>query len=46
MNVIIDYNGNPVLSVYGAIDTYGVRWAIIAENDEDGLFWREWRAFF
>ncbi|KAF0113206.1 MAG: methyl-accepting chemotaxis sensory transducer [Rhodospirillaceae bacterium] len=33
MNVIIDYNGNPVLSVYGAVDTYGVRWAIIAESD-------------
>jgi methyl-accepting chemotaxis protein len=31
--VINDYNGNPVLSVYSPMDVYGVRWAIIAEID-------------
>ncbi len=31
--VIIDYNGNPVLSAYDPIDVYGVRWAILAEID-------------
>ncbi len=32
--IIIDYNGNPVLSVYSPIDLYnGVRWATIAEID-------------
>ena len=33
MDVISDYNGNPVLSVYGPVDTHGVRWARIAEID-------------
>ncbi|MCF6249378.1 MAG: cache domain-containing protein, partial [Desulfobacula sp.] len=32
-DVIIDYNGNPVLSAYGPIDFLGVRWAILAEVD-------------
>ncbi len=31
--VIIDYNGNPVLSCYKPIDLWGVRWAILAEID-------------
>ena len=31
--VIIDYNGSPVLSSFAAIDTLGVRWAILAEMD-------------
>lgn len=32
-DVIIDYNGNPVLSAWSPIDFLGVRWAIIAEID-------------
>ncbi|MFH1080663.1 MAG: methyl-accepting chemotaxis protein [Pseudomonadota bacterium] len=36
--VIIDYNGNPVLSAYGPLDVLGVRWAIIAEIDEAEAF--------
>ena len=32
-DVIIDYNGSPVLSAYSAIDILGVRWAILAEID-------------
>jgi methyl-accepting chemotaxis protein len=32
-DVIIDYNGNPVLSSYAPIDFLGVRWAILAEMD-------------
>ena len=32
--IIIDYNGNPVLSAYTPIDIGGVRWALIAEIDE------------
>lgn len=31
--VIIDYNGNPVLSAYEPIDIQGLNWAIIAEID-------------
>jgi methyl-accepting chemotaxis protein len=32
--IITDYNGNPVLSVYSPIDLYGgIRWAAIAEID-------------
>lgn len=33
-SIVIDYNGNPVLSSYGPIDLYGLRWAILAEIDE------------
>ena len=32
-NVIIDYNGNPVLSCYGLLKIEGLSWAIIAEID-------------
>jgi methyl-accepting chemotaxis protein len=31
--VIIDYNGNPVLSAYAPLDIHGVRWALLAEID-------------
>ncbi|MBW1785247.1 MAG: cache domain-containing protein [Deltaproteobacteria bacterium] len=31
--VIIDYNGNPVLSAYTPVSLDGVRWALIAEMD-------------
>ena len=31
--VIIDYNNNPVLSVYSPIEVEGLNWAIIAEKD-------------
>lgn len=33
-HVIIDYNGNPVLSAYAPLDLPGIRWAIISEIDE------------
>ena len=32
-DVIIDYNGNPILSVFGPLDIHGLDWAIIAEID-------------
>ncbi len=32
--VIIDYNGNPVLSAYTPLDVFGTRWALLAEIDE------------
>lgn len=33
--IIIDYNGNPVLSTYGPVQVFdGITWAIIAEIDE------------
>ncbi len=32
-NVIKDYNGNPVLSCYDALDIPGLHWVIIAEMD-------------
>ncbi len=32
-DVIIDYNGNPVLSVYGPVKIHGLNWALIAEID-------------
>ncbi|MCH8967116.1 MAG: methyl-accepting chemotaxis protein, partial [Planctomycetes bacterium] len=32
--IIIDYNGNPVLSAYTPIDIFGTRWALLAEIDE------------
>ncbi len=32
--IIIDYNGNPVLSSYAPLDVLGHNWAIIAEIDE------------
>jgi len=32
-DIIIDYNGNPVLSVYAPLNIKGLRWAILAEID-------------
>jgi methyl-accepting chemotaxis protein len=36
--IIMDYNGNPVLSSYTQIDFFGVKWALIAEIDESEIF--------
>lgn len=36
--VIMDYNGNPVLSVYSPLQVYGTDWAIIAEIDQSEAF--------
>jgi methyl-accepting chemotaxis protein len=33
-SIIIDYNGNPVLSAYAPVDVFGTRWALLAEIDE------------
>ncbi|MEO5364972.1 MAG: methyl-accepting chemotaxis protein [Magnetococcus sp. WYHC-3] len=32
-DVIIDYNGNPVLSAFAPVDFLGVRWGLLAEID-------------
>ncbi|MFH1416875.1 MAG: methyl-accepting chemotaxis protein [Planctomycetota bacterium] len=32
--IIIDYNGNPVLSAYTPVNVYGSTWALLAEIDE------------
>ncbi len=32
--IVIDYNGNSVLSSYAPVDVFGTTWAIIAEVDE------------
>jgi methyl-accepting chemotaxis protein len=32
--IIIDYNGNPVLSAYTPVDIFGTTWALLAEIDE------------
>jgi len=44
--IIIDYNGNPVLSAYTPIDINGIRWALLSEIDVaeafepiDALYW-------
>lgn len=31
--IIIDYNGNPVLSAYTPVDIHGIRWALLSEID-------------
>ncbi|NNF98706.1 MAG: methyl-accepting chemotaxis protein [Desulfobacteraceae bacterium] len=36
--VIIDYNGNPVLSAYTPVMIDGTRWALLAEIDESEAF--------
>lgn len=36
--IIIDYNGNPVLSVYNPLNISGLHWAIIAEIDKAEAF--------
>jgi methyl-accepting chemotaxis protein len=33
-NIVIDYNGNPVLSAYTPVEILGVTWALLAEIDE------------
>ncbi len=37
-NIIIDYNGNPVLSAYTPVKIFGVSWALLAEIDEAEAF--------
>ncbi|MDZ7794254.1 MAG: hypothetical protein U5P10_11375 [Spirochaetia bacterium] len=32
--IIIDYNGNPVLSAYGPVEVYDTQWALMSEIDE------------
>ncbi|MEE9465829.1 MAG: methyl-accepting chemotaxis protein, partial [Candidatus Neomarinimicrobiota bacterium] len=36
--IIIDYNGNPVLSAYTPIDVFGIKWVLLAEIDEAEAF--------
>lgn len=36
--IVIDYNGNPVLSAYTPIRNYGLNWVLIAEIDEAEAF--------
>jgi methyl-accepting chemotaxis protein len=36
--IIIDYNGNPVLSAYTPLDFEGMRWVLLAEIDEAEAF--------
>ena len=31
--IIIDYNGNPVLSAYTPVDIHGIRWGLLSEID-------------
>ncbi len=38
MDVIMDYNDNPVLSAYAPLEIHGLRWAIIAEIDAAEAF--------
>ena len=34
VKVVIDYNGNPVVSAYAPIDVFGSTWALLAEIDQ------------
>jgi methyl-accepting chemotaxis protein len=36
--IIIDYNGNPVLSAYTPLEIEGLKWALLAEIDEAEAF--------
>lgn len=36
--IIIDYNGNPVLSAYAPLEFEGLKWALLAEIDEAEAF--------
>ena len=36
--IVMDYNGNPVLSSYTEIDFFGVKWALLADIDESEIF--------
>ena len=37
-SIIIDYNGNPVLSAFTPLNIFGVTWALLAEIDEAEAF--------
>lgn len=37
-SIIIDYNGNPVLSAYTPLDIHGIKWALLSEIDEAEAF--------
>ncbi len=36
--IVIDYNGNPVLSAFTPVDILGVKWGLLAEIDEAEAF--------
>jgi len=36
--IIMDYNGNPVLSAYAPVDVLGTKWALLAEIDKAEAF--------
>lgn len=36
--IVIDYNGNPVLSAYTPLDVFGTQWALMSEIDEAEAF--------
>ncbi len=36
--IVIDYNGNPVLSAYAPLNVFGTTWAVLAEIDEVEAF--------
>lgn len=36
--IIMDYNGNPVLSAYTPLDVFGTQWALMSEIDEVEAF--------
>jgi len=36
--IIIDYNGNPVLSAFTPLEIYGLKWALLTEIDEAEAF--------
>ena len=36
--IIMDYNGNPVLSAFAPIEVFGERWALLAEIDQAEAF--------
>uniref|UniRef100_A0A486XWP9 Methyl-accepting chemotaxis protein I (Serine chemoreceptor protein) n=1 Tax=Rheinheimera sp. BAL341 TaxID=1708203 RepID=A0A486XWP9_9GAMM len=47
VDIVIDYNGNPVLSAYAPLEFLGQKWAVLAEIDEaeinepiNKLIWR------
>lgn len=37
-DIIIDYNGNPVLSAYTPLEVHGIKWALLSEIDEAEAF--------
>jgi len=36
--IVIDYNGNPVLSAFTPVEFYGLKWALLAEIDKAEAF--------